>query len=220
MRDPGRFIVLEGIDGSGTTTQVKLLAEALTSQGYDVLQTCEPTDGPVGRLLRSVLAGELLEEAGQPLALDWTALSLLFAADRMDHVRRTIEPALVEGRIVISDRYDLSSLVYQSETSPHPQEALAWLKSLNAQALRPDLTLVLELGAGVAEARRKARGGREELFERSELQQRLAARYRQASEILPEDSVVAIDANTAAGPLSEEIFEQVTDLLGMASKPP
>src|SRR5690242_1367991 len=120
------FIVLEGIDGSGTTTQAARLAQTLQARGARVHATREPSTGPVGRLLRQALTGTLVADE-RPVQLDFCTLALLFAADRMDHVRREIEPALARGEVVISDRYDLSSLIYQSETSPDAEQYLPWL---------------------------------------------------------------------------------------------
>lgn len=188
------FVVLEGIDGSGTTTQVARLARTLEARGARVHATREPSTGPIGRLLRQALTGSL-ETDGSPIELDFRAMALLFAADRMDHVQREIAPALARGEVVLSDRYDLSSLIYQSETSPDVARYLPWLSRLNAQALRPDLTIVLAVDAAVALARRQARGGAAELFEVPELQARLAARYAEAGRYLPEDRIVVLDAN-------------------------
>src|SRR5690606_1380005 len=144
-------IVLEGIDGAGTTTQAERLAELLRGWGKSVVLTREPTSGPIGRLLRTTLGGGLTDAEGERVDLDWAAMALLFAADRLDHVRREIEPALLRGEVVISDRYDLSSLVYQSATCPEGASATPWLTQLNARARRPDLTLVLDIPPEVAE---------------------------------------------------------------------
>lgn len=199
------FIVLEGIDGSGTTTQAARLARTLEARGARVHATREPSTGPVGRLLRQALTGTLTADE-RPVQLDFCAMALLFAADRMDHVRREIEPALARGEVVISDRYDLSSLIYQSETSPDAAQYLPWLTGLNAQALRPDVTLVLSVDADVALARRRTRGGADELFEVPELQMRLAARYAEAPRYLPSDRIVVLDASASPERVEEAIL--------------
>lgn len=199
------FIVLEGIDGSGTTTQAARLAQTLQARGARVHATREPSTGPVGRLLRQALTGTLVADE-RPVQLDFCSMALLFAADRMDHVRREIEPALARGEVVISDRYDLSSLIYQSETSPDAERYLPWLTGLNAQALRPDVTVVLSVDADVALARRRARGGADELFEVPELQVRLAARYAEAQRYLPEDRIVVLDASESPDRVEESIL--------------
>src|SRR5713101_5144548 len=96
----GRFIVLEGIDGAGTTTQAQLLSAELRRDGHLVLTTREPSDGPVGTLIRQALTGRLsLPERAGPLSDE--TLALLFAADRLDHLQAQILPALQRGEVVI-----------------------------------------------------------------------------------------------------------------------
>lgn len=203
----GRFIVLEGVDGSGTTTQAAILGEALALRGHVVDVTREPTDGPVGRLLRSALTKSLVGHDGAAIALDPRAMALLFAADRVDHTARRITPAVERGAVVISDRYLLSSLLYQSETAREGHEILPWLVSVNSQVPRPDLTIVLDVSADVAAARRRARGGPEELFERAELQRRLVAGYARAEEYLPGERVVHVDGERDRDVVSRQLLE-------------
>jgi dTMP kinase len=212
----GRLIVLEGIDGSGTTTQTSLLAEELTSRGYSVLTTREPTGRSIGVFIRQALQHKLTLASGEPVSLPWSSLALLFAADRLDHVAHVVEPALADGKVVISDRYDLSSLAYQSSTSPEGESALPWLRSLNARAVRPDLTVVLDLPADVAEERRRLRGGPAELFEHSELQARLAALYADAERLLPGDQIAHVRADQPVEAVCSGILEAVLSLLGEA----
>ncbi|CDK38119.1 thymidylate kinase [Halorubrum sp. AJ67] len=106
----GRFISIEGVDGAGTTTQAQAVADELVERHDgltedDTLVTAEPTDGEIGRLIRTGLAGDI--------ELSQQALALLFAADRVNHIKTTIEPALNDGKTVITDRYYLSSYAYQ-----------------------------------------------------------------------------------------------------------
>ncbi|HTV22537.1 MAG TPA: dTMP kinase [Polyangiaceae bacterium] len=191
-RAAGRFIVLEGIDGSGTTTQGQALVAAFERAGLRAHFTHEPSSLPIGLLLRQVLtSGPELERP------DWDAMALLFAADRLQHVSAEIEPLLARGVTVISDRYDLSSLAYQSATAPDGASVLPWLRAINQRARRPDVTLVFDVEPAVAEARRAQRGGRPELFERRELQARLASIYTRAAELVPGDAIVHLDANGA-----------------------
>lgn len=192
-RFPGLFIVMEGIDGCGSTTHAKLLGEAIRSRGAGVVLTCEPSSGPVGTLIRQALQRRLPgPDASTPRHLDWTALALLFAADRMDHLHSTVVPALRAGSVVISDRYDLSSLAYQSVTAHDGSDPVPWIRTLNTQALRPDLTVVIDVPAEVAEERRRARGGVEELFEARELQARLATVYARAETLVPNDRLLHV----------------------------
>lgn len=189
-RAAGRFIVLEGIDGAGTTTQGQTLAATFERHGHPARFTHEPSALPIGQLLRQFLVGNA--GAARP---DWDGMALLFAADRLDHVAREIEPWLAAGITVVCDRYDLSTLAYQSATAGDEQAALPWLRAINQRARRPDVTLVLDVDAGVAEARRALRGGEPELFERRELQRRLASIYAEAEQLATGDLLLHIDAN-------------------------
>jgi dTMP kinase len=200
-RFPGVFIVVEGIDGSGSTTHTQLLAKALRQRGLGVVETCEPSSGPIGSLIRQVLQRRLfVADVTGPRAFAWSTMALLFAADRMDHLDSTIVPALREGKVVLCDRYDLSSLAYQSATSPTGEQVIPWIRELNAAALRPDLTLVIDVPVEVAEERRRARGGAEEMFEAKDLQARLAAIYLAAERLVPTDRVIHV---TGAGAISD-----------------
>ena len=196
----GRFIVLEGIDGAGTTTQGLALVAALERAGVPARFTHEPSTLPLGRLLRQFLAPGT---ADRP---DWDGMALLFAADRLQHLEREIEPWLAAGISVICDRYDLSTLAYQSATSPGTEEVLPWLRAINARARRPDLTLVFDVDPLVAERRRESRGGPPELFERRELQRRLASIYAEAERLVPGDLVLHLDANGTVAEVEQRLI--------------
>ena len=194
----GRFIVLEGIDGSGTTTQAKRLRDALEARGTAVCLTCEPTLGPVGKLIRRALRRELtLDGETMPHPLPWSAMALLFAADRLDHLDTVVLPALATGKTVVSDRYVLSSIAYQSVTSPEGTSAIPWIREINARSVPADVTLVLDVPDTVAEARRTARGGVAEIYEVSEIQRRLAVEYARAEELIPGHAVVHVADGSA-----------------------
>lgn len=200
-RFPGVFIVIEGIDGSGSTTHTKLLGKTLRQRGLKVVETCEPSPGPVGSLIRQVLQRRLfVADAAGPRGFAWSTMALLFAADRMDHLDSTIVPALRDGAVVLSDRYDLSSLSYQSVTAPHGEKVVPWIRELNAAALRPDLTIVIDVPVEVAEERRASRGGIEEMFDARELQTRLCEVYQHAERLVPDDRLVHV---TGVGALSD-----------------
>ncbi len=125
----GVFIVLEGPDGSGTSTQSKLLADALVLEGKDVLLTCEPTDGTIGTFIRSALqSGEMPNDA----------LQLLFTADRSWHLENIVLPALREDKTVISDRYILSTILYGSALGIDT----VWLESINSNFIAPDIQII------------------------------------------------------------------------------
>lgn len=178
------FVVLEGIDGSGTTTQAQQIAERLRGRGIGSLVTAEPSTGELGLLLRRALRREVrMSEA---------TLALLFAADRIDHLEREILPALAEGRVVICDRYLMSSWAYQALDLP-----LEWVRILNARAQAPDLTLFLDVDPAVAAKRRHQRGGAEEHFDALATQRRVAENYRALAAGDASGSVIPIDANAS-----------------------
>jgi dTMP kinase len=194
-----------------------------------VLLTFEPSSGPVGKFIRKALRRELDEEpvrrpdpdatlvdASAPVLarqgnygsreLPWSTMALLFAADRLDHVASVIEPALAAGKTVISDRYVLSSLAYQSVTSPEGTASLAFISAINGRALHPDLTLVFDVDPQVAEDRRNARGGAPELYEVRDVQRRLAVVYTRAEELVPGDKVIHIPDGTP-----DEVFARILE---------
>lgn len=106
------FVVLEGLDGAGTTTQTKLLVERLTARGIPAIATHEPTSGPIGTLIRRALRHDWPRPEGELGSVEppsWATLALLFAADRLEHLQRVVDPALAQGKVVVSDRYDLST---------------------------------------------------------------------------------------------------------------
>jgi len=191
----GKLIVLEGIDGSGTTTQAARLHGYLRSLGLSAVETREPSHGPVGLLIRKVLSGE---EKTDP-----AAMALLFAADRLDHLAREIVPALDAGTHVITDRYLLSSLAYQSIEVDR-----ALVVSFNQRARRADLTLLLDVPVNVAAARRRARGGPVELFDDDAFQAQVASNYRAEAERLRAagEPVVIVDGT----PDADEVFAALT----------
>ncbi len=170
----GLFLVLEGLDGAGTTTQADRLAAWLRSRKRHVHVTAEPSRGPVGAQIRQVLSGRLRGPGGAEV--DPGALALLFAADRLDHWATEIRPRLEEGMDVVSDRYVLSSLAYQSVATGHP----AWVAAINARAPAPDLTLVLRVRPAVALRRRFAATAEREIFEVPAFQRRVHRAYGRA----------------------------------------
>ncbi len=182
----GRFIVFEGLDGSGTTTQARMLVRWLEAQGRAALFTAEPSSGPVGTLLRQALADRLKGADGGPLRPG--VVAALFVADRVDHLASEIEPALARGVDVVCDRYVYSSLAYQGvENDP------AWVAAMNAPMRRPDLVLYLRVPTEVAAARRAARKGEVEIYEVDAFQREVARGYEEVGRWRPDDPVVVVD---------------------------
>ncbi len=130
------FIAVEGIDGSGKGTQCRLLNKWIREKGFETYLTAEPTNGPIGRILR-----EGLKKGG----LDPQTEALLFAADRSEHIKE-ISRMLEKGRIVITERYLCSSFAYQGASGLD----MKWLKELNRFALLPDIAIYLDVAPGVA----------------------------------------------------------------------
>lgn len=165
-----RLIVLEGLDGAGTTTQARRLVEHLRARGEAAHLTREPSDGPIGRLIREMLVGQ---HAIPGQAIAQSTFGLLFAADRLDHIQREVDVQLAAGATVVSDRWYHSSLAYQGTGADRD-----WIAALNARARRPDLTLFLEVRPEIAAQRRVAAGRVQELFEDLRMQEEVAAGYR------------------------------------------
>lgn len=218
---PGRFIVLEGIDGAGTTTQLNALRDHFVRTGRRAFFTHEPSDGPVGMLIRLALQKRLVganydlhDPEHPPLAgagaFDAEALALLFAADRADHVAAQVRPNLEAGRHVVCDRYLLSTLAYQGQTAD-----LEWLLEINRPAIVPDLTLFLDVPPGEAEARMRGARWKKDIFETPEQQRRVRSRY---FELIQRDfrqrgRVEIIDSSRPAAEVSRDVISMLDDFL-------
>lgn len=134
----GKFITFEGIDGSGKSTQLRMLANELRVRGFNVMPTMEPGGTPLGRRLREAFLET--EENVAPLAE-----LLLFAADRAQHVNFLVKPALAEGKIVISDRYADATFAYQGAGRGFSESIVNQVIELATGGLKPDLTLFFDL---------------------------------------------------------------------------
>ena len=203
----GRFFALEGIDGSGKSTQLPLLARRLEALGRPCIQTREPTGGPMGALLRQVLTGQV--------TCDSRVVAPLFVADRLDHLLRKGDGllALVEGGTdVLCDRYYFSSYAYQSVDLP-----LEWVIGANrpcADLLRPDATLFLDVAPELA-LERIARGrDHTELFETRERLTRTREQYFRAFEAEKDrERILILPGDLPPEELSRAIWARVAPLL-------
>lgn len=146
----GTFITFEGIDGSGKSTQLRLLANFLKQKGCHVLLTREPGGTPVGNRLRAALLDA--QEEVDPL----TEL-LVFAADRAQHVRRVLRPALESGQVVFSDRYADATAAYQGAGRGFSPELISEIIELATEGLKPDLTLLFDLSIDDSTSRTRRR---------------------------------------------------------------
>ncbi len=213
----GLFIALEGVDGAGTTTHTQLLAAGLRDRGLPVRATREPSDGPIGMMLRQILTGRIVVtgmHGGRPPS--WTTMALLFAADRVDHIEAEVQPNLMDGVTVLTDRYDYSSVAYQSITGGGDEESVNWVKQLNRHARRPDLTLILDIPPDVAAKRRIERAGGRELYDDDELQEALAEFYTKIDAHFPNDKIVHINADRPVVDVAAEVMHHVRVLRGEA----
>jgi len=197
------FIALEGIDGSGTTSQCGAIETWLAGRGHEVVRTREPSGGAIGRLVRERLAAD-----APPL--DRGALALLFAADRLDHVRSEIEPAVARGAVVLTDRYLLSSLAYQSLDLP-----LSWVVEINARAPRAHLNVLIDLPADVAVARvarrRADAGAAEEIYDVPATQRALELAYRTLAQREDVGPVATVHGDAPLDEVTVAICESLRD---------
>ncbi len=166
--EKGAFIVFEGIDGSGKTTQAKLLQEELKRNGFGVLLTKEPTDGPIGQIIRRGLRGEL--------NFSMKTIQLLFTADRSYHLETTILPALREGKVVISDRYFYSTIAYGML-----ELEKEWLKKINSGFLEPDMVFLIDIDPETSLERLSTSRKAKEKFEDLEKLRKVRENYLEIS---------------------------------------
>jgi len=209
VSQPGHFIVFEGLDGAWTTTQARILCERLQAKGRTVYQAHQPSEGPVGSLIRQILAGR----GATPLAdgklgmVDERVMALLFAGDRLDHLQAQLEPRLARGDDVILDRYTLSSLAYQGASVSHDFIQLA-----NRYARKPDLTLFLYVPAATALDRVHKRGAKLERYETAQQLQAIEREYNRLVGTLA--SVVSIDGTRSVDEVAEACHSAVVQQLG------
>ena len=199
-----RFIVLEGGDGAGTTTQLRLLGSALSRAGVPHWITAEPTGNAEGLLIRRILAGELPRDPG--------TLAHLFAADRNEHLRGRdgIIERLGRGELVVCDRYVLSSLAYQGSACGRDLPA-----ALNAGFPLPELLLYFEIEPETSMARIGSRA-RLDIFEERPFQEKVRAAYRAELSRYASSGmrIVLLDASKSVEEISGSILEAVGGLLG------
>ena len=204
---PGRFVVLEGLDGAGTTTQAARLAERLRAAGRRVHLTAEPSAGPVGALIRQVLRGRVGGGAGGRGPFSGAALALLFAADRLDHLDTEVLPKLEAGIDVVCDRFTPSSVAYQGLTLGD----MDWVEALNREAARADSVIFLRVRPEVALRRRHAASVDREIFEVDAFQRGVASTYEEAIRRLREAGapVVELDGEAPVEAVAEAIWRAV-----------
>lgn len=203
----GRFFALEGIDGSGKSTQLELLARRLEQAGFPCLTTCEPTAGPIGSLLRQVLTGQI--------PCDSRVVAPLFTADRLDHLlngENGLCRAVERGLTVLSDRYYFSSYAYQSVDLP-----LEWVIEVNrpcAQLLRPTATVFIDVSPELALARIAQNRERTELFETEDRLTRTREQYLKAFELEKgREQVILIPGDRDVETIASDIWSTISTFL-------
>ncbi|MGZ4850694.1 MAG: dTMP kinase [Candidatus Bathyarchaeia archaeon] len=195
MSKKGIFIVIEGLDGSGKTTQANLLANKL-SKTYSLLCTAEPSHGKIGTFIRE---GCLYEEKRLPTEAE----ALLFAADRIEHMKNEILPALDKGKLVLCDRYVYSSLAYQGSAGL----SVDWIKTINARALEPDFAIFIDVSPERVLGRLRRQ---KSVMETLETQQKVREVYMKYVE---KGELVLIDGDKPKNEVAEALYSKVLSLL-------
>jgi dTMP kinase len=200
----GKFIVVEGLDGSGKTVQSRMLAEHLRRNGHSVNLSFEPTNGPIGSIIRQVLLGRIEVEP--------KTLAAMFAADRLDHVYNPVNGILkhiADGVTEICDRYDLTSYAYQTLIVDED-----WVWKLNSQTIRPDLTIFLDVDPEECYRRLLRSQIDDEMFHDIEHLKEARSRYLEAISVLQErESIVIVKGSGDLNKVKQDVFKVVEQFL-------
>lgn len=222
-----RFIVIEGLDGAGTTTQVQLVQQLLATEGIETYKTREPSQGALGAIASLHVSGKL--------TLDERAMALTFSADRLDHLAEEIEPQLRRGIWVLCDRYYLSTMAYQGAKLAAPDVAdpehvdwegadreLEWVLQLNRHARVPDLTVFLRVPPAVCAARSRRTRWHRERYDEGAMPHLADAFYDRAIGHLVRrgERVVELEGyDRKPEHIAEEIRDLVLEVFGSATPP-
>ena len=208
-KQKGNFIAFEGIDGSGKSTQIGLLAERLKKEGVCCYTTMEPTNAPVGSLVRQVMTGRI--------RMDNKAIAALFAADRLDHLLNEVDGIALkieEGTTVLTDRYYFSSYAYHSVDVP-----MEWVIRANEQSaliLRPTVNLFIDVDPDTALERIARNRFHQELFEKKSRLVEVRENYKKAFDLLAgEEKYTVIDGNQSREAIADNIWEAVRGYFGL-----
>lgn len=205
-KQKGHFIVFEGIDGCGKTTQISLLKQRIEQSGFSCFETREPSDGPVGSMIRQCLTGRL--------ETDESTLAALFAADRLDHLNNKTDglcQKVNDGITVISDRFILSTYAYQSVRVP-----LDWVMNINslaASTLRPDYHIFIDVEPDITLERMAKGRFHTELFENKQRLTEVRNRYLELIDKLTDtENIIIINGNKSVEEIAENIWSNVSHL--------
>jgi dTMP kinase len=203
----GFFLAFEGGEGTGKTTQLRVLSDDLAGRGFEIVVTHEPGDTPVGQRLRELLLDPATSVTAQTEAL-------LYAADRAEHVAHVVAPALARGAIVISDRYLDSSIAYQGYGRGLDIEQVTQTSLWASGGLLPDLTLLLDLDPEVGLRRARGRNGRVDRLEGEALDfhTRVREGFLALAGTAPQRYAV-VDASLAPDQVADDVLAAVNQLL-------
>lgn len=199
----GKFIAFEGIDGSGKSTQINLLADRLKKEGICFYTTMEPTDSPIGSLIHQIMTGRI--------KTDNKVIAALFVADRLDHLLNDVNgivSKIASGMTVITDRYYFSSYAYQSIDMP-----MDWVIQANEQSriiLQPTATLFIDVNPDIAIERIAKNRVHQELFEKKSRLVKVKEKYLEAFDKMKDsEKIITIDGNRAPDVIADEIWEKI-----------
>lgn len=205
MKKNGAFIAFEGIDGSGKSTQIQLLADRLRRQGIPFYATMEPTDSPIGSLIHQMMTGRI--------KADLKVIAALFAADRLDHLLNDVNGVIHKieaGTTVIMDRYNFSSYAYQSVDVP--MEWVVQINELSSAVLRPDVNVFIDVDPDAALGRIAENRFQRELFEEKQRLVQVRQQYQKAFDKLQDvEHIVVVDGNRSSGEVAEDVWNAVKD---------
>lgn len=207
----GAFIAFEGIDGSGKSTQSALLIQKLRQEGIPCYATMEPTDAPIGSLIRQVMTGRI--------KTDNKAVAALFAADRLDHLLNEVDgivSKIESGVTVVTDRYYFSSYAYNSVHMP-----MEWVIKANEQSsaiLRPSVTVYIDIDPDTALDRIAKNRFRQELFEKKSMLVKVRDNYMKSFKLLEkEEKVFIVDGNRPQEEIAEAVWNAVKEYFSFES---
>ncbi|MDG6223537.1 MAG: dTMP kinase [Candidatus Bathyarchaeota archaeon] len=196
MTTKGKFICIEGLDGSGKTTHTHKLVRNLRKHGFDAVYTTEPSRGELGSFIR----GTILEGKKRvPRVVE----AILFAADRIEHLQKDVKPALDQGKIVVSDRCVYSSLAYQGSAGLE----LDWIEKINSAAFLPDLTVYLDVAPEVVVERIRRK---KSVMEHLEIQREVQKVYLK---YVKDGKLVPINADRTKSRVEKSLLSVVLDFL-------
>lgn len=199
----GKFITFEGCDGSGKSTQLKLLSEYLTKEGVPHIFTREPGGGKISEAIREILL------SGKNMEMTDECEALLYAASRVQHLHDRVEPALAEGKLVICDRYVDSSLAYQAHARGLGMEFVSKINAFALEEYPPDVTVFIDLTPEAAFLRKHGADENDRLEQAGmAFHKRVYEGYKAVAKAYP-DRVVCVDGNQTP----KEIFEEVVRVL-------